>query len=152
MPQLFIQVVVFHYSWQTIAATLLLSLGSLKIMGVMMGWVNPKAPGLLLNPVLLAWIMGVLEVSLAVLIRFCLPGAVGAAVLAGLGLVFVVYRGVEALFTQPGSGCPCLGGITSVAPWLQAYEQPLLTALALFLLLFGCWAFLWESRFNKPSA
>ena len=143
---------VYHMSWQTIAAVLLLSLGSLKMVGVIMGWVNPKAPGFLLNPVLLAWVMGVLEVSLAVLIRFCLPRVAGAAVLAGIGFVFVFYRGVEAIFVQPGGGCPCLGGITSVAPWLRAFEQPLLTALALFLLLFGAWAYLWESSFIKKSS
>ena len=147
-----IQVVMYHMSWQTIAAVLLLSLGSLKMVGVIMGWVNPKAPGFLLDPVMLAWVMGVLEVSLAVLIRFCLPRVAGAAVLGGLGFVFVFYRGVEAIFVQPGGGCPCLGGITSVAPWLRAFEQPLLTALALFLLLFGAWAYLWESSFIKKSS
>ena len=126
--------------------------GSLKMVGVIMGWVNPKAPGFLLDPVMLAWVMGVLEVSLAVLIRFCLPRVAGAAVLAGLGFVFIFYRGVEGIFVQPGGGCPCLGGITSVAPWLRAFEQPLLTALALFLLLFGAWAYLWESSFIKKSS
>lgn len=87
--------------------------------------------------------LGSMEVVAGLLATFVLSRFTASVVLLGFGVLFLTYR-VYALATGANHFCPCLGTAVDWIPGLAAYQDRLLTSVALWFCLTGLWS-LWKA-------
>lgn len=127
------------------AAWVLMGLGLLKLMTF--PWMpaerlqepDPELPVRL--SVLLA-VAGVLEVAVGGLILWGNRPRLCAGLLVVVGAGFSAYH-VAKLWIAAEEGCACLGALPQLVPLLESYQQPLLRAVAFWLLIIGGWCVRW---------
>jgi len=96
------------------------------------------------------WMVGLIELALALVLLIGNNLAVKLVAIAWLGCNFALYRLGSQLLTV-GRPCPCLGSITEKLPLKPTTIDHFLTGVVLYL-FFGSLFFLLELWNRKPSA
>lgn len=108
--------------------------------GIVSGWFNARVLLEDTAPSLVAG-LGLGEIVVATLMVRRLPVKSASLLTCVIGAFFLVYRCFHA-----GSGCPCIGGLTSFSSWLQASAEKFLLSTALGFLLLGSYGWFLATR------
>ena len=84
------------------------------------------------------------EFCLCIFIGFFLDDVKAAWTIFGFAIAVLTYRAIS--FSSGVSYCPCLGNVADWWPWLGRHETPLLTTIAIWLLLTSAFQLVWRSR------